>query len=317
MTMNLTEKQELECRTLWRNCFGDSELYMDYYFGEKCKESKIFVDVEDGHIVSMVYLNPYDLMWQGEKIRSYYIVGVATEDKYRKQGRMRRLLEKAFVEMKAEGILFTYLMPANRNIYEPFGFETIYRQKRIRVSGIEGERISNVKAVKREKINSVISMRRMSELGEAELERMVSFSQRKLPNEFDLYAVRDIGYYQQLQREMQAMEGDVAVFETSTGEMVGVVAYGLENGYLEVVESLMKTEFTMGIIGELLAAEGVKDASQIYFYETHFVDKAVLEEMGTGLECTEKEAIMVKVLAESDLCQELFVNSNVYLNELV
>lgn len=317
MTMNLTEKQELECRTLWRNCFGDSELYMDYYFGEKCKDSKIFVDVEDSHIVSMVYLNPYDLMWQGQKVRSYYIVGVATEDKYRKQGRMRKLLEQAFKEMKAEGIPFTYLMPANRKIYEPFGFEIVYKQKRIRASGIEEKLINKAKTTEMETVNSGVSIRMIGELIEAELERIMSYSQRKLSKEFDLYAVRDVEYYQQLQMEMQAMEGDVAIFETPAGEMVGIVAYGLENGYLEVVECLIETGFTREMILELLKIEGVRNQNQIYFYETQFVDKVILEEMGTKLECTDKETIMIKVLTEDKEYQSLFDNPKVYLNELV
>ena len=116
---------------------------------------------------------------------------------------------------------------------------------------------------------------------------------------------------------MQDMEGNVAVFEASTGEIVGAVAYGLENGYLEIVECLIETEFTEEIVMKLLELEEVEDKSQFYFYETQFVDKNILKEMGTEWECREKEAIMVKVLTEEKSYQQIWNDFKVYLNELV
>ena len=50
------------------------------------------------------------------------IVGVATDEEYRRQGVMRELLVKTFQELRSRGELFTYLMPADENYYLPFDF---------------------------------------------------------------------------------------------------------------------------------------------------------------------------------------------------
>ncbi len=298
---------ELECRMLWKKCFGDSEPFMDYYFGEKCRESKLLTDIEDNHVVSMVYLNPYELMWKGKQIKSYYIVGVATEEKYRKQGRMRKLLEQAFNFMKEEQIPFTFLMPANTKIYEPFAFQTIYRQKRIAVKRIEEKLF----------LDSSIQMKAFMELTEEELLQMEAYCQKKLKDEFELYVARDISYYQQLQLEMKAMEGQVVVFRTQNGSLCGVLAYGLENGYLEIVECLIDRVYTKEIVELLLQQEGIADKSQMFFYESYFIDENILNGFGTELEYAEKDTIMVKMLTDEKAYQPIYENAKVYINELV
>lgn len=311
---NNSKPMEMECRALWKKCFGDSDLYMDYYFGEKCRKSKLLTDIEDNHVVSMLYLNPYELMWKGKKIKSYYIVGVATEEKYRKQGRMRKLLEQAFVLMKEEQVPFTYLMPVNTKIYEPFAFQTVYRQNRLRITGItEKQR----KAVQRKDWSVSLLMKQITELTKEEMEVLELYCNQKLKEEFDLYVVRDIDYYQQLQREMESMNGKTFVFFTEQGMVCGVVAYGLENGYVEMVECLIEKVYTKDILELVLEQEGIEDKSQIFFYESYFIDETMLRELGSEFEYIGKDTTMVKLLTENKDYQSLYDNPKVYINELV
>lgn len=350
----MNDKIKKECRTLWKNCFHDSEAYMDYYFDEKCKDNHILMDEEDGHVVSMVHLNPYQLMYQGRKIKSYYIVGVSTEEKFRKQGRMRKLLEQAFLQMKEEQIPFTYLMPVNKKIYEPFDFRTIYVQERILVKGIElkgakeelereeeairiAKEEAELKAAwisrphkERKAAADRISMKYFPELTELEQEKVISYCNKKLSKEFDIYTVRDKEYYGDLQKEMKAMKGNVAVFwkadyekESEKGasieedNMIGVIPYGMENGYIEVIEALVENGFTEEIVEIILKQAELSDKSKIQFYETYFLDKNVLEKMGMELEVTQKEAIMAKALDDDETFDAFFDGQKVYLNEIV
>ena len=70
----------------------------------------------------MLHLNPYRLFVRGKEVDAHYIVGVATDEEYRRQGVMRELLADTFHRLRERGEMFTYLMPADRDYYLPFDF---------------------------------------------------------------------------------------------------------------------------------------------------------------------------------------------------
>lgn len=121
----IEEKQA--ARKLYEEAFPqDSPAFVDYYFADKCKDNVITVlESDDGKILSMAHLNPYRLMFCGREVPAYYIVAVATEEKFRHKGMMTRVLEASFDFMKAQGVPFSWLVPMKEKIYRPFGFETI------------------------------------------------------------------------------------------------------------------------------------------------------------------------------------------------
>ena len=106
--------------------------YANYYYEWKCRDNEVLVLADSDNsspvICSMLHLNPYR-MWVSSRIeRVHYIVAVATALPYRRQGYMRMLLKQAFQWLYQQKEPFTYLMPANRIYYEPFGFRVIYDQ---------------------------------------------------------------------------------------------------------------------------------------------------------------------------------------------
>lgn len=100
----------------------DADGFSELYYQIKARDNQILVAEEDGAIVSMLHRNPYTFQFRGTKIRADYIVAVATKAAYRHQGWMRRLLTKALGDMYADGLPFTFLMPADEAIYTPFDF---------------------------------------------------------------------------------------------------------------------------------------------------------------------------------------------------
>ncbi len=125
----LIAEERPQSRNLWEEAFPeDSKQFGDYYFAEKIKDNRILVLEEDARIDSMIQLNPYVLQVKGEQWKSDYLVGVATRKDRRHRGYMRRLLGRMMADMRAEGMPFCFLMPADEAIYLPFGFIFIYDQ---------------------------------------------------------------------------------------------------------------------------------------------------------------------------------------------
>lgn len=115
-----------EIRGMWDEIFDDPEEFTDYYFDEVCSKNRILLAYVGGHLAGMVHLNPYDISVYGKKSRCYYVVGVSVRPEYRGRGVMRQMMKRAIADMKAEGCLFTFLMPEREEYYESLGFEKIY-----------------------------------------------------------------------------------------------------------------------------------------------------------------------------------------------
>ena len=119
----LSDQERSRSRALYEEVFvEDADGFSELYYQIKARDNQILVEEEDGAIVSMLHRNPYTFWFRGTKVRADYIVAVATKAAYRHQGRMRRLLTKALEDMYADGLPFTFLMPADEAIYTPFDF---------------------------------------------------------------------------------------------------------------------------------------------------------------------------------------------------
>ena len=74
-----------EVKSLWHRAFGDTKRYMDYYFAQKAPASRLYTDYEGVELASMMFFTPYEICFRGKLMTAEYIVGVATEEKYRRQ----------------------------------------------------------------------------------------------------------------------------------------------------------------------------------------------------------------------------------------
>ena len=128
----LTDYEEKQItRPLYERVFNhDGKGFVDYYYEDRCRDNRILVDVETDEtgmeqVVSMIHLNPYTLCVKGEEMPALYVFAVATEEDYRHQGRMARLLQETDLICEAEGIPFLFLIPVDPAIYAPFGYEVL------------------------------------------------------------------------------------------------------------------------------------------------------------------------------------------------
>lgn len=173
MIRYLEDNEKGKSEKLYRHAFPeDKDAFVNYYYSYVTKDNKILVLEQENEICSMLHLNPYRLSVNGTAVEAYYYVAVATMADCRHQGMMRKLLVKSLNDIHREGHPFTYLMPANRAIYEPFDFRIVYEQKKVELP-IEPEE-ANAK---------------MAEL-------------------FDVYTLRDDWYVEKMLEEERVCAGD-------------------------------------------------------------------------------------------------------------
>lgn len=139
-------KYKEDILAMWQRNFHDPAPYAEFYFEEVYGKNRVMLNLDkqeeekdfdkagrniekscpkgerEAEIKGMLHLNPYTLHIQGKPVKACYIVGVATDEEYRRQGVMRELLTETFSYLRKEGQILTYLMPANDAYYLPFDF---------------------------------------------------------------------------------------------------------------------------------------------------------------------------------------------------
>ena len=222
----LQREEHGKTRKLWEEVFKeDTPEFLDYYYSVKAAENEIYVIEEDGAIRSMLHLNPYTMRIREKVYPTHYIVAVATEEAYRKRGYMAKLLRQAAQDMRESGEPFTFLMPAAEAIYYPHGFRFIYQQRQ-----------QNVTGKKSKDFPCDIVLAEKKDCGE-----LAEFSNRILRKNYEVYAERDMHYYERLLQEVKS-EGGGILLAKKEGKLLGFFSYGKGEQY-EVVEPCFLEEY--------------------------------------------------------------------------
>lgn len=173
MIRYLADSEKGRSEELYRAAFPeDKDAFVNYYYSYVTRDNLILVLEQEDEICSMLHLNPYRLSVQGTEVDAYYYVAVATKEECRHQGMMRKLLHRSLHDIYVKGHPFTYLMPANKAIYEPFDFRIVYQQKKVELS-----------------VNPESANEKMSEL-------------------FDVYTLRDNWYVEKMLEEERVCSGE-------------------------------------------------------------------------------------------------------------
>lgn len=222
-------KWEVKLRYLWKSCFSDPIQYEDFYFDKMYVKNKVYAMSDKG----MLHVNPYRCRVLSQEITLPYIVGVATDEQYRRQGVMRCLLEKVISDLEREGIPFTYLMPADERYYKEFDFYTVSEAMEIQVSNT---------AFAYKKCMRYMSYTEVKKLSDTEKKALFNKVENWLRKQYDIYAIHDESYYDFLYAEKSCQNGDVVFcFRTEAGVEVlcGVFAYALDDRDVPCVEQLV------------------------------------------------------------------------------
>lgn len=221
---------------LWQECFHDPVHYANYYFQQIFAYNDVLAVERDGHIVSMLHLNPYEIFFNGHRFLSRYIVGVATHKNHRHRGYMSMLLRQAFTELYATGTPFVYLMPVDPLIYTPSNFAYIYKQFVIEKKKSQSKQPPVT--------GGCLLSKRASR---ADIHELISFANRTLVNRCDVFAWRDKRYYENLIQETAIDRGAIELLYDEKGLLVGYVAY-VRGESLEIREVMTSKEWESHVL---------------------------------------------------------------------
>lgn len=214
-------------RPLWERVFDDdTQEFLDYYYTNKTDDNEIYVIEKDGEIHSMLHLNPYVMQIREKEEGSRYIVAVATDILYRKQGYMRELLRKSIRDMYVQKIPFAFLMPASDKIYYPHHFRFIYDAEQWEASAPDGRDVSAKELTSRltgQKVQLRCAV-------QADCRRIARFAQSILKDQYQVYVKRDWIYYETMLIEQFSQKGGILLAEEG-GEIRGAVLYDEMDGF--------------------------------------------------------------------------------------
>ena len=224
MIKYLNQKEKALTKPLYQEAFfEDSESFVNYYYEEKLKDNRILADIEGESIRSMMMLNPYKISVFNKVYNLDYIVAVATGKEFKRQGYMRRLLNKALCDMNAENVPFTYLIPANKDYYLPFDFAFVANKN---------EYNANFSGLKKQ----VIKEEPDKEL----IFRILDFINNEVSKDNDVYTYRDENYFIRDLKEITSEDGFINIYSDENDILAVESFWGREK--LELKERIVSSK---------------------------------------------------------------------------
>lgn len=217
----LRRQEHSRTRGLYETVFPeDSQRFVDYYYERVAKENEIYVVEDEEEIRAMLHLNPYPVCLYDSEYLLHYIVAVGTHPAYRHKGMMRRLLGQALETMYDRGEPFTFLMPADEQIYRPFDFTWISRTNYQEIAPKDFRKDAGLTAYRAER---------------ADIPDLAWIGQRILKERYCVFAKRTQAYFERLLEEQEAMKGEVVLLGENRIPR-GYLAYSAEDGVPEIRE---------------------------------------------------------------------------------
>lgn len=216
-------------KALWIEMFEDKENYVNYYMSSTWKHNRVLLLLRGKELISMLHLNPYSCVVQGEKLALHYIVGVCTKKSEQRKGYMGKLVTEALRICREAGEVYTYLMPAAEAIYQPYDFISAGWCQKVTIDAADLSNEDNVPGSgnrDRKKALSIVPFDRWSNV---QMERLTTFV-AQLP--IDVHVEWTADYFAETDMQMKCYGGElIAVWEQD--EPVAVAAYLCEDDLSE------------------------------------------------------------------------------------
>lgn len=107
----------LALKAIWKECFGDTDEYIDFYYANRFRCENTLVWLDNGTPVAMLTLLPAKLKQGGVFVDVQYIYAVATLTAWQGKGISSKLLEYANQLIKNRGEALSLLVPAEAELF--------------------------------------------------------------------------------------------------------------------------------------------------------------------------------------------------------
>ncbi|MEG1292266.1 MAG: GNAT family N-acetyltransferase [Lachnospiraceae bacterium] len=251
---NQEEKQNT--KKMYENIFNeDSAKFIEYYYKWKTKDNAILIMKNEIHELEvMIHLNPYLINFCHTVAKVSYLVAVATYPKYRRQGKMNRMMKQVLHDLYEKKEPFTFLLPAEEAYYKGQGF--VYAGKNEAVQNMMGKKCteyenkSEWEQGSRVRSSDADSDNNVSENGYScekirakDISVLTKITNEVLNTAADITIQRDGTYYERLLEETTSEQGGVLKI-SKDGILIGTIAYGATGlEQVEVKEIIVKEPY--------------------------------------------------------------------------
>ena len=189
-------------RECWKKSFTlEDPRYLEHFFRYIYKPEYFYVDMEGRDVAATICRIPHALMFNGRVLQASMLSHAGTLPDYRNEGRMQKMIEVA-VDACSHTELITLVTPEYSESYRPFGFEPIYKRTSYLLSREDAKTSSYGCSYE----PSPLDM----------LKVFAAFIRR-----FNGYFARDVEYFVNLKREINARGGKIVAYYNEKNEIRG------------------------------------------------------------------------------------------------
>lgn len=220
MVRDSSTEDKQEVFDLWRQAYPtQDEAYLRFYFDQLYDHGVGLISQMDGRVVASLEMNYHTLHFQGKQLKCSYILGASTLPDYRRRGHMSALMESALDEAR-HNCLITLIKAFNPKVYHGFGFEVVYYRKSYTITKAMLHTVSDIRVCK--------------DASEKELLDVY----KRFTLRFDGYYVRDITYYETLQKELTLGNKHLLVYRNAQKEVCGYIIYQKKKQDIVIQEAI-------------------------------------------------------------------------------
>lgn len=126
-----------EVKQLWRQCFDDSEAFIELYFRLRYSDEVTMTTRANGKLIAALQMLPYTIALLDVPLEAAYISGACTHPDSRGKGVMGHLLADSFREMANRHISLSFLIPATDPLYHyyaRYGYASVFYREHHQVT---------------------------------------------------------------------------------------------------------------------------------------------------------------------------------------
>ncbi len=123
-----SDKEQI--KNLFDKCFDEDIIFNNWFFENVFEINKTIIYETNNKITSMLQMLDYSLISNGEKYEISYIYGVCTDNEYRNQKQMAKILNYAFDLDIKKGKDFSVLIPQHDwlfDVYSKFDYKPCFK----------------------------------------------------------------------------------------------------------------------------------------------------------------------------------------------
>ena len=114
----MNRSREAEARALWKQCFGDSDAYLDLFFSKLGGDDTTFLYNAGGKAVGHLQLLDVAFASRAHLYPANYVFAACTHPDYRGRGVMKELLHEALRKGRERGDICSFIIPAEEWLYD-------------------------------------------------------------------------------------------------------------------------------------------------------------------------------------------------------